>query len=80
MSRFMVQLAIIYRVNLFTMPGVQCNVYAIEYKSSKVLATTSCLLLITMTITKLLISLLPLTLQLNKQCALFLKCDALFTC
>ena len=34
-----VQSMIVYRVNLFTMPGMQCVVYV---KSSKVLAATSC--------------------------------------
>ena len=47
-----VQLTIVYGVNLFTMPGMQRVVYA---KSSKVLTTTSCcLLLIAMNRTKLL--------------------------
>ena len=42
---------IVYGVNLFTMPGMQCVVYV---KSSQVLAATSCyLLLITMNRTKL---------------------------
>ena len=39
----MVQLAIVYGVNLFTMPGMQHVVYA---NSSKVLAATSCCLLL----------------------------------
>ena len=46
----MVQSTIVNGVNLFTMPGMQRIVYA---KSSKVLAATSCcLLLITMNRTK----------------------------
>ena len=32
MSGFMVQSAIVYGVNLFTMSAIQCAVYAIEYK------------------------------------------------
>ena len=35
MSGFMAQLVIVYGVNLFTMPGIQYTVYAIEYKVIK---------------------------------------------
>ena len=49
MSRFTVRSAIVYRVNLLTMPGIFV-IYVIRTKPSKVLATAShCLLLITMT-------------------------------
>ena len=43
LSRSMVQSTIVYSVNLFTMPGMQRVVYM---KLSKVLATTSCCLLL----------------------------------
>ena len=43
MSGFTVQSTIVYGVNLFTMPGMQRVVYA---KSSKVIAATSCYLLL----------------------------------
>ena len=43
LSRSTVQSTIVYRVNLFTMPGMQCVVYA---KSSQVLTATSCCLLL----------------------------------
>ena len=42
-ARSTVQSMIVYGVNLFTMPGIQRAVYA---KLSKVLATTSCCLLL----------------------------------
>ena len=35
MSGFMAQSAIVYGVNLFTMPGIQHAAYAIEYKVIK---------------------------------------------
>ena len=31
-NRFTIQSVIFYRVNLFAMPGMQCFVYALEYK------------------------------------------------
>ena len=50
LSRSMVQSTIIYRVYLFTMPGMQHVVYV---KSSKVTTTSCCLLLIAINRTKL---------------------------
>ena len=35
MPRFTVQSVIFYRVNSFAMPGMQCVVYALEYKDIK---------------------------------------------
>ena len=43
LSRSTVQSMIVYRVNLFPMPGIQCVVYA---KLSQVLTATSCCLLL----------------------------------
>ena len=47
-SGFMVQSVIIYAVNLFTMPGMQHSVYAIEYKIIES-SGSHCLQLITVT-------------------------------
>ena len=41
MSRYMVQSVIVYGVNVFAMPGMQCVVYAIEYQVTESLCYNS---------------------------------------
>ena len=84
MFGFTVQSVIVYGVHLFSMPGIQCIVYTIEYIQSgwksllQPIVVYHLATAINRNNSQLVMCALTLLLQLNKKCLLCLECDMVF--